>query len=161
MLNPFPITELEIINLASNIKSVEGNPSYTKEQFLAIFPQFTNKVPESVLLFYISLANNSLAYSRWRDSWEMGMALYIAHYLTLYMEATNGLDANSPASQVISNSLAMGLTASKSAGSLSKSYDYGSINDDFSGWGDLKLTLFGQQFATKAKLVGKGGSLIW
>lgn len=161
MLNPFPISELEIISIASNIKSVEGNPHYTKEQFLAIFPQFSGKVPDSVMQFYINLANSSLSYSRWGDSWEMGMALYIAHYLTLYIQATNGLSSDSPISQVISNSLAMGLTASKSAGSLSKSYDYGSINDDFMGWGDLKLTLFGQQFATKAKLVGKGGSLIW
>ena len=89
------------------------------------------------------------------------MTLFVAHYLTLYLQTTNGLNENSPVSQVLANSYAAGLTASKSAGSLSKSYDYGSVNDDFAGWGAWKLTAFGQQFATMAKLVGKGGSYLW
>ena len=161
ILSPFSITELELISIASNIKGVEGNPAFTKEDFLGVFPQFTDKVPDSVLTFYLQLANSSLSYARWRDSWKMGMVLFIAHYLTLYLQATAGLTADSPVSQVISNSLAQGQVASKSAGSLSKSYDYGSVNEDFMGWGAWKLTLFGQQFVPLAKLVGKGGSYIW
>ena len=161
ILCPFHIEERELISIAANIRPIISNPSFTKEQFLAIFPQFTDKVPDSVLNFYLSLALNSLSYSRWGDSWEMGITLFIAHYLTLYLMSTAGLDENSPIQQVVSKSLAAGLTASKSAGSLSKSYDYGSINDDFAGWGTWKLSLYGQQFATMAKLIGKGGSYIW
>jgi hypothetical protein len=161
LLCPFNIRERELISIASNIRTIDGNPSFTVEQFLETFPQFTNKVPNSVINFYLKLANNSLSYSRWGDSWEMGITLFIAHYLTLYLMSTAGLDENSPVNQVISKSLAAGLTASKSVGSLSKSYEYGSINDDFAGWGTWKLTLYGQQFATIAKLIGKGGSYIW
>ena len=162
LFGPFHrISEQELINLASNIKGLMDNPSFDATKFLSFFPQFTNKVPEAVLNFYIRLANNSLSYSRWGDSWEMGMTLFVAHYLTLYLQTTNGLNENSPVSQVLANSYAAGLTASKSAGSLSKSYDYGSVNDDFAGWGAWKLTAFGQQFATMAKLVGKGGSYLW
>lgn len=161
MLCPFNISERELISIASNIKGILSNPAYSKTDFLAFFPQFTGKVPDSVLDFYIRLANNSLSYSRWGDQWEMGMTLFVAHYITLYLQATAGLDANSPVQQVISNSLAQGLVASKSAGSLSKSYDYGSVNDDFAGYGTWKLTSFGQQFITIAKLIGKGGSYIW
>ena len=162
LLGPFHrVSEIELISLASNIKGVIGNPAYTEETFLSIFPQFSNKVPASVLTFYLKLANSSLSYARWGDSWEMGMSLFLAHYLTLYLQTSNGLDENSPVSQVLANSYAAGLTASKSAGSLSKSYDYGSVNDDFNGWGAWKLTAFGQQFATMAKLIGKGGSYIW
>lgn len=160
-LSPFHIGELELISIASNIKRVEGNPLFTEENFLEVFPQFSNKVPTSVINFYLKLANSSLSYSRWGDSWEMGMNLFIAHHLTLYLESIAGLDENSPIQQVLSRSLAAGLTASKSAGSLSKSYDYGSINDDFAGYGTWKLTLYGQQFASMAKLIGKGGSYIW
>lgn len=160
-LSPFHMEELELISLASNIKSVANNPPFSVEKFLEIYPQFVNKLPLSVVNFYISLANNSLSFSRWGDSWEMGMVLFIAHHLTLYLMAMSGIDENSPASRVVSASLAAGLTASKSAGSLSKSYDYGSINDDLVGVGTWKLTLFGQQFATMAKLIGKGGSYIW
>ena len=155
------ISERELIALAANIKPIAGNPSYTAENFKEIYSVLGNKVPSSVLNFYISLANNSLSYSRWGESWELGMTLFIAHYLTLYLMATSGLGENSPASQVISASLAAGLTSSKSAGSLSKSYDYGSINEDLAGTGTWKLTLYGQQFATLAKLIGKGGSYIW
>lgn len=155
------ISERELINLAANIKPVAGNPSYTAEDFLSIYGVLGNKVPAALLNFYISLANNSLSYSRWGESWSMGMALFIAHHLTLYLMSVSNLNENSPASQVVSASLAAGLTASKSAGSLSKSYDYGAINDDLTGLGTWKLTLYGQQFATMAKLIGKGGSYIW
>lgn len=160
-LSPFHIGEMELISIASNIKRIENNPQFTVENFLEVFPQFSNKIPTSVIDFYLKLANSSLSYSRWGDSWEMGMTLFIAHHLTLYLKSIAGLDENSPAQQVINQSLAMGLTASKSAGSLSKSYDYGSINDDLNGWGAWKLTAFGQQFISIAKLMGKGGSYLW
>ena len=160
-LSPFHIGELELISIASNIKPVSNNPSFTMDNFLEVYPQFANKVPTSVLNFYLRLANSSLSYSRWGDSWEMGMSLFIAHYLTLYLTSIADLTEDSPVQRVINQSLAMGLTASKSAGSLSKSYDYGSINDDLNGWGTWKLTGFGQQFVTLAKLMGKGGSYIW
>ena len=155
------MNEQEIISLASNIKPFTSNPSYTKETFLATHPQFANLVPESIIVFYVNLANHSLSYARWGESWEMGMTLFIAHYLTLYLMATANMGADPIASQVISHSIAQGQVASKSAGSLSKSYDYGSVDNDLNGWGAWKLTFFGQQFATIAKLIGKGGSYIW
>lgn len=160
-LSPFHISEGELISIASNIRGIEGNPKYDEMDFFAMYPQFKDRVPSCVLIFYIKLALNTLSYSRWKDSWSMGLSLFIAHHITLYLMSTAGLDADSPIQRVISKSLAAGLTASKSAGSLSKSYDYGSINEDFTGLGTWKLTLYGQQFATMAKLMGKGGSYIW
>ena len=150
----------ELISIASGIRGIENNPEYTKEQFLAIYPQFTN-ISDAVFEFYLKLANSSLSYDAWGDQWEQGMALYIAHFLTLYLQTTNGLSADSPASKVIQASYSQGLVSSKSVGDISKSYDYGSINDDLKGWAAWKLTAFGQQFATIAKLIGKGGSYIW
>lgn len=160
MTQTLPTLVRELISLASNMKSIDENPAFTREQFLEVYPQFTS-IPEAIVNFYIGLANSSLSYARWGDQWVFGMTLYVAHFLTLYLQATNNLNANSPAFQVLQNSYSQGLVASKSAGSLSKSYDYGSINDDLKGWAAWKLTAFGQQFATIAKLIGKGGSLIW
>lgn len=157
----YPILDIRnIVTAASNIKSILHNPPFTREQFLEIYPQFT-QVNESVYTLYFKMANASISYGRWGDAWELGMCLFIAHYLTLYLQITNGLDENSPAYKVIQNSISQGLVSSKSAGSLSKSYEYGSINDDLDGYADFKLTVFGQQFTRMAKLMGKGGSLIW
>ena len=151
----------QLISLAANFQGDSSNPSYTVEEFLEIYPQFTGKIPSAVMQYYISMGNSCLSYRMYGDQWSMAMSLYIAHFLTLYLQSTNGLTADSPASQVINSSMAYGLTASKSAGDLSKSYDYGSINDDLNGWAAWKLTIFGQQFASIAKLVGKAGSFIW
>ncbi len=149
-----------IIVAASNIKSTLNNPPFTREQFIGLYPQFSS-ISEAAYNLYFKMANASISQERWGDAWELGMCLFIAHYLTLYLQVTNGLDENSPAYKVIQNSISQGLVSSKSAGSLSKSYDYSSINDDLAGYADFKLTTFGQQFARLAKLMGKGGSLIW
>ena len=36
-----------------------------------------------------------------------------------------------------------------------------SVTGDFNGWGTYKLTLYGQQFVTIARLVSMGGMTVW
>ena len=151
----------QLKSLAANIKGNLNNPSYTRAQFLAIYPQFTNTVPTTVVDFYISMANASLSYDIYQDQWEYAMGLYVGHFLTLWLQMTNGLGENSQASQVIQSSMAQGLTASKSAGSLSISYDNSTVDNDLPGWAAWKLTKYGILFASLAKLMGKPGSYIW
>ena len=55
-----------IIAAASNIRGGD-NPPYSKETFLALYPQFKDKVPEAFLDMYTSLANASLSYQRYYD----------------------------------------------------------------------------------------------
>lgn len=160
ILSPSTIDLIQLRSIAANIKNVYSNPEYTVEQFLSLYPQFT-QLDDTIVLFYIKMASNSLSAARWGDLWEMGMALFVAHHLILWMKVTQGLGEDAPESQIINNSLSAGLTSSKSVGSLSKSYDYSDINGDFGGWGTWKLTAFGQQFVTYAKMLGKGGSYIW
>lgn len=149
-----------LASLASNIRSNYNNPPFNKQDILDIYPQFSN-ISDTVVDFYIALANSSLSYDQWGDQWKFGMILYVSHFLALWIQATNGLDKDSPANKILQNSYAVGLVSSKSVGSLSKSYDYSSINDDLKGWAEWKTTVYGRQFATIAKLIGKGGSLIW
>ena len=154
LINPSPI-----IDKASNIGNTNSSELYNESTFIAYFPQFTGKVSTFILKAYIGMALECLPYSRWQSQWSFGVSLFVAHFLTLYLMTLD--DANCPASQVISKSrAAMGLASSKSAGDVSISYDHGYL-DSINDWGTWNLTIYGQQFASLAKLMGKGGMYVW
>ena len=44
-------------------------------------------VPVGVILLYLNLAYASLVFERWQEQWLVGLALYIAHFLTLYAKS--------------------------------------------------------------------------
>ena len=46
----------------------------------------TPVVPVAVIQLYVNLASASLVQARWQDSWLLGMAWFIAHYVTLFVE---------------------------------------------------------------------------
>lgn len=155
-----------IIAGASNIRT--QNPPYTSEDFLAAYPQFGKVdettgqpvVPTVVLEAWVKLAHASLNIARYHDAWEMCMGLFIAHFLTLYMQSAASPD--DPVGKIISSGLAKGMVSSKSAGDLSISYDLSIVSgDEFRGWGTYKLTLFGQQFITMARIYSMGGMVVW
>ena len=118
-----------IIAVASNIRT-GGNPEYTVDDFLAAYPQFGDgTVPEVMLKAWVNMAQSSIHKARYHDAWEICMGLYIAHWLTLYLQtATKADDA---VQKKIAVGLAKGLQSSKSAGDISVSYDFGSVNEDF------------------------------
>lgn len=153
-----------IIAAASNIRT-GGNPEYSVEDFLAAYPQFGTKttgeevVPRVVLESWVKLAHASIHKNRYHDAWEICMGLYIAHWLTLYLQTAAAAD--DPLQKQITAGLAKGLQSSKSAGDISVSYDFGSINEDFVGWGVYKLTSYGQQFVTMARMYAIGGMVVW
>lgn len=154
-----------IIAAASNIRGGQ-NPDYTKDDFLAMYPQFGAKdadgnpvIPDVVLEAWIKLANASLSERRYRDHWKVVMGLFIAHWLTLYLQSASG--DNSSAADIVNAGLAKGVQTSKSAGDLSVSYDFSSFNGEFDGWGTYKTTAYGQQFVTLARLFSAGGMMVW
>ena len=82
------------------------------------------------------------------------MRLYIAHFATLYL----GVPDQGAGRQAIANAgkLQGGIT-SKTVGSVSVGYDNGqAATSDLTGWGAWKLTTYGAQFATMARMVGAG-----
>lgn len=155
-----------IIAGASNIRR-GNNPPYTSEDFLAAYPQFgkidetTGQpiIPSVVLEAWVKMADASIQQARYHDAWELCMGLFIAHWLTLYLQTMANPD--DPIGKIIGNGLSKGLQSSKSADDLSVSYDFSAITGDFNGWGTYKLTAFGQQFVTMAKLFGMGGMAVW
>lgn len=146
-----------IISQASNIKK-EEHPEYTKETFLLMYPQFRGVLPDAALDMYVDLGLSCVNYRRFNRMWKAAIGLFIAHFCTLYLQSMQpeGTDA----SQVLASASSAGMVTSESADGVSYSRD-GSALNDLNGWAAFKMTTFGVQFATMAKLVGRGGMYVW
>lgn len=142
---------------AANIKIGE-NPSYSKEDFLSFYPQFLNTIPAVVLTSFIDLASACIKDQRYGKMWKLCMGLFVAHLCTLYLQTAQ--DAGSSAADVLSKCAAAGVITSESADGVSYSQDLSALGD-LNGWAAFKLTAFGVQFATYARLLGKGGIYVW
>lgn len=153
-----------IIGRASNIRA-GNNPPFNAEDFLKIYPQFGKDdsgediVSLEVLDMYIEFANACIKQSRWQDSWKLGMALFVAHFCTLWVQSF--ADPKSGAHAVMQAAQTKGLVTSKSVGDLSITYDFSTALSDLDGWAAWKLTTFGVQLASMAKIIGMGGSYVW
>lgn len=159
----------QIITQASNVK-VGQNPAFSASDFLAFYPQFKNSaatlpagyseglnIPDAVFDEFLKTANAKIQEVRWHREWKTAMCLFIAHNATLYLSAASG----STVSGLIAAAAPALVMTSKSVGDVSVSYDVNSISDDLKGYGDLKATVYGQQLASKARLLGKAGMMVW
>lgn len=149
----------QVISRASNIHGSLHNPDYTVADFRARYPQFA-KVSDELIQDYISLCNSMLSYEMYGDSWKMAMALAIAHYLTMDLMTREDSADPSVQSIVAKAKGAIGMLTSKSVGDVSASYSTEYLQS-LTSWGTWNLTIYGQQFATLAKLVGKAGMYVW
>jgi len=122
-----------------------ANPPYTIEDFYSIYPQFFMPpeevppgqdpvppvpiVPIAVLEMYINLAHSCISYALFQDMWFMCMGLFIAHWLTLYL-------------QTVGDPLAgdvTGLISSKSVDGVSVRNAFDGISDFFGGvWSGIQ-----------------------
>jgi hypothetical protein len=143
-----------LVTAASGIL-MGDNPVYAKGDFLAFYPQFSGKIPDPVIGAFVALASASLQYARWQESWTFGMALFIAHYCTLYLQST-ARTISPTAGQILAAGLAQGVTVAKSVGdvSISKQTLQGQES-----WGAFNLTAFGVQLIQLAKIASTG--IMW
>jgi|GEM_PF-405946 len=160
----------QIISGASNIKA-GANTAFTAANFTAFYPQFIDLqegaakigytlklvIPDAAFTIFLAEANGRVQENRWHSQWLGGMCNYIAHKATLYLAATTVRDVQG----LIASSMPRAVMTSKSVDGVSVSYDTESIARDLDGYGDFKSTTYGQQFASTAKLLGKGGMMIW
>ena len=146
-----------IVSQASTIKK-EEHPEYTKETFLLLYPQFRGVLPDAALDMYVDLGLSCVNYKRFNRMWKAAIGLFIAHFCTLYLQSMQPEGAD--ASQVLASASSAGMVTSESADGVSYSRD-GSALNDLNGWAAFKMTTFGVQFATMAKLVGRGGMYVW
>ena len=156
--------DLEVIANASNI-STSDNPAFTVDDFSLLYPGFDEDaegnrvVGIEIIEMHISLANACIKESRFNNYWKMCMGLFVAHFLTLWLQGA--VSAGSNVAKVVEAGKAKGLVTSKSVGDISLSIDYNLISQDIDGWAAWKLTIFGTQLATISKLVSRGGMMIW
>lgn len=143
---------------ASNV-ILTDNPPYTLDNFKTIFPMFPigdaeGDIPLPVFNLFLAMANKAIKKKRYGTSWEYIMGLYIAHYLTLYLQTQNGVPG---AQGVLQSSLPSGVAQSKSVDGLSISYDLLGMSEEFAGYGTYKNTIYGQQLITLTRYYGGAG----
>ena len=123
-------------------------PIYTPATFLAMFGEFS-QAPLSAIQGWMTIAVASLNAQRWGNLYELGLYLFTAHNLSLGAEAARAAARGAaPGSNA-------GLISSKSAASLSVSFDTSSTT--LQGAGDFNQTLYGVRFWRMALMVGTGG----
>ncbi len=136
-------------SIGTNTITISNAPSVAGAITLSIYEM--PPVTLAVLQLYLNIAYASLMQSRWREQWQLGMALYIAHYLTLW-EQTDG-NPQTTASQIVANSLQAGITISQGADGVNQGL---AILETLASWGSWTLTQYGVQLATIARLCGSG-----
>jgi hypothetical protein len=108
-------------------------------------------MPMVAIQLYINLASASLMQARWLDTWTLAMALYVAHFCTLYMRSEAG--PNQTASQIATSGLEKGVTVSKSAGGVSVGVQ---VPQGLEAWGGWTETTYGTQLVNFAQAIGSG-----
>lgn len=150
-----------IIAKAANVHGSFHNPAYTVSDFRTAFPQFTQQiVSDDSVAEYITLCNSIISYEMYGDQWKRCMSLAIAHFVTMDLMTRDASATPTVAGIVSAAKGAIGMLTSKSVGDVSASYSTEYLSS-LTSWGTWNLTIFGQQFAALAKLMGKAGMYVW
>lgn len=133
-------------------------PAVTSALAIQLLIYQTPLVPFVVMSLYIALASASLVQQRWRDTWYLAMALYVAHFLTMWMRAFCDPKTNPTAKQVAVAGIEKGMLVAKSAGDVSGSYQ--NMMEDYASWGTFTETTFGSQLISFARWIGMGAMYV-
>jgi hypothetical protein len=123
-------------------------------RFRKDFPLFADDTVynDHTVQFWLDIAGIGVLPRFWCQFTVLGQELYAAHFLALQqynmLRSMGGTAASVPG-------MPMGLMTSKSVGKVSVGYDYSSSSME--GWGPWNLTMWGQQYAFYAQMVGTGG----
>jgi len=147
-----------LIAQASGIKRPNSSV-YTKADFLGAYPQFNELLPTAMMDAYVQLGNDCVSDVLFGKVWQVAIGLFIAHFCTLYLQSMRG--AGAEVDDVLAAAASAGVVTSESADGVSHSMDNSALNTDLNGWAAFKLTTFGVQFATLAKVRSHGGMYVW
>lgn len=148
-----------ILGAAANIKGGDNQPPYTVGDFLSVYPQFKDILPNPVIETYVELGNQCVSRKRYHAMWKAAIGLFIAHFCALHLQSQQPEGASAAA--VLGAAATAGVVTSESADGVSHSMDLSALTQDLNGWAGFKLTTFGVQFATLGKMAGKGGMYVW
>lgn len=149
------ISPEQAFDIASNIRKDSGGRPYDIDDFRDAMPAFTKDIiNDETLERYCDMANKAVQRARWGSLWEEGIRLYVAHFAVLYIQSAPQPGAT--IDEIINAGRVQGSISSKSVGGVSVSMDNSAAQGDFNGWGTFKMTAYGQQFVSLARMVGKG-----
>lgn len=122
--------------------------------FRAAYPAFTEALhPDARVAFWLRVAGLRLSAARWGELLDDGMALFVAHHLTLERAAALATDGTG-GKLAAAGHLA---SESKGVGGVSKSKGYAAGTTDWVNAGAWNQTIYGQQFYELMQLIGAGG----
>lgn len=118
----------------------------TVAEFLVIFPEFNDsaKYPQARIQLYLTLAAARVNVCAWGDAYDLGIALFTAHYLATMGAAGGGTGAG----------LVTGEKSSKKVGDVQVTYATTSNRDNDAGW--WNSTIYGRQWWDLFGLYGIG-----
>ena len=145
-----------VIATAANIPD-GTNPDYTVDDYRADMPALADSLPEHLLAEYVQMAHSVVREARWHGYWRQGMRLFISHFAALYAAAT---PSDGDTASIAAASASGGMISGETVGSVSVSFDNSTYTGDLAGWAGWKDTEYGVQFATLARMLGKGGMWI-
>ena len=105
---------------------------------------------------FVRQACAAIAPDKWTDGWRYACGLYVAHQSALYLR-TYAESSATPA-QAAGTGALVGVVKSAALGDSSVSYDTDALTRATADWGDLNATQYGQILASRARLVGMGGT---
>lgn len=141
-----------------------GRSRYNEMMFREDFPQFfdhdsVSLLPPAIQMEFIRQANASIQPDKWLDGWRYACGLYVAHYATLFLRTYSPEGSETPAQAAATGAL-VGVVTSAKLGQDSVTYSADTLTKATADWGDLNATQYGQLLATRARLVGMGGSYV-
>ncbi len=118
--------------------------------FRTNFPEFADTVvyPTSMIAFWAGLAELLVPQCVWKNAWQQGMSLYVAHEITLAALNTKAAASGGVPGQ------SGGIANTKTVGSVSVGYDTTSTAEKNAGW--WNLTNYGKQFYRLMRIFGAG-----
>lgn len=118
--------------------------------FRTQFPEFASTVtyPTPQIEFWAELAEMQVRQCIWKNAWQKGVSLYVAHEITL--AAQNAKAATSGGVPGTSG----GIANNKQVGNASVGYDTTSTAEKDAGW--WNLTNYGKQFFRLSQIFGMG-----
>lgn len=151
-----------VVPRASNIG--QKVQRYTAEMFAQDFPQFFRAdcapfLPEAILNEFLSQASEAIQADKWLTGWRFACGLYVAHYATMFLRSFPE-EPPQTAAQAAQTGALVGVVRRAQLGDSSVEYDTAAVTEATKDWGDLNATSYGQMLATRARLVGLGGTAV-
>ncbi len=116
--------------------------------FRKAFPEFdsTETYPSPQVQFWVDFISRQIDVNIWKQSWNVGVSLYLAHELTLAGQNTKAANVGGTPGQQ------GGIASQKSVGSVSVQFDPQTSTEKDAGY--WNLTTYGKQFYRLSRVFG-------